>query len=234
MKEDPSPYFEKKSPFFPFQNNRWLTAALACVAGLAVLVVYLQSAPKPEAYLAAEAAIAKWEASRDEASFQEMKRALKKVPALEKKYEATLAQKLFEGDQLSKALSIAHRSILRVEKDVPFHATYGETSLLIEQGSYQDALERSVALKKQMDQSLNWGHKDGDLLVGGELLYAHNLLRIAFLQQELHNKPGERAAWEELESFLQAKERLASLVFGNFREKGLDLADYIAERKKHL
>src|SRR3990167_7166976 len=101
MKKETLPYFEKKFSFLAFQNKRWLTSGAACLAGVVILIVYFQSGPKPEAFAAAEEAVAKWESSQDEASYQEMKKALKKVPAIEKKYEAVIAQKLFEGDQLS-------------------------------------------------------------------------------------------------------------------------------------
>ena len=234
MNKEPTPYFEEKFSFLRFQDKRWLTSAAACIAGIAVLIVFFQSGPKPEAYAAAEEAVSKWDASRDETTYLEMKKALRKVPALEKKYEATIAQKLFEGEKLSEALSMALSSIKRIEGDAPFHASYGETTILIEQGSYQDALEKSVGLKEVMNRDRDWAAITGEQLVGGSLLYAHNLLRIACLQQELKNKPGEKAAWEELEVFLKTKDTLSHLVFGNFREKGLDLSSYISERKKQL
>jgi hypothetical protein len=234
MKKDLSPYFQEKFSFLSFKDKRWMTAGAACIAGVFVLVVYFQSGPKPEAFAAAEEAVAKWGSAQSEASYQEMRRALKKVPALEEKYEAVIAQKLFEGDQISEALTLAHRSLSRIQEDAPFHAAYGETTLLIEQGDYQDALEKSVGLKEQMAREHDWNQMSGEWLAGGALLYAHNLLRIAFLQQELKNNPGEKAAWDELESFLKEKESLSALVIGNFREKGLDLSNYIAERKKQL
>jgi chaperonin cofactor prefoldin len=234
VKKDLSPYFQETFSFLRFQDKRWATASVAFCAGIVVLIVYLQSGPKPEAFAAAEEAVSRWEASQNEVSYQEMKRALSQVPALEKKYEAVIAQKLFAGDQISEALELAHRSLSRVREDAPFHVAYGETTLLIEQGDYQDALEKSVGLKEQMAKERDWGQMEGEWLTGGTLLYAHNLLRIAFLQQELKNNPGEKAAWDELESFLKKKENLASLVIGNFQEKGLDLSNYIAERKKQL
>lgn len=235
MKNNSSPYFEEKFSFLFLQNKRWLVSAASFVAGIAVLIAYFQLEPKFEAYAAAEEAVAKWASSQDDASYREMTAALKKVPDVEKKYEAVIAQKLFEGDQISRALNFAHNSLKRIREDVPFHAAYGEASLLIEQGAFQDALEKSVGLKEQMVRDRDWNQTSAEeQLVGGALLYAHNLLRIACLQKELKNKPGERAAWEELESFLREKENLSNLVFRNFREKGLDLANYIEERKKQL
>ena len=172
MKKEPSPYFDEKFSFLPFQDKRWLTSAAACAAGVAVLIVYFQSTPKSEAY----------------ASYAEMKKAFKKVPSFEKKYEAAIAQKLFQKDRISDALVFAHNSLKRIEGDAPFHASYGQTTLLIEQGSYQEALEKSVGLKEQMMREQNWSQAGEEPLLGGALLFAHNLLRIACLQQELKKK----------------------------------------------
>ncbi len=226
MTKETSPYFEEKFSFF--ENKRWLSSALACIAGVALLIVYSQMGPKPEAFVAAEQAIALWEKGGDDASYNDMRKALRKVPTLEKKYEATIAQKLFEKDKIDEALILAHNSLKRIENDAPFHAAYGEITLLIEQGLYQNALEGAVRLKEQMK---SWSEIEYE---GGSVLYAHNLLRIAFLQQELNNRPGEKYAWEELENFLKDRSTLSRLVYGNFREKGLDLTHYISERKKHL
>jgi hypothetical protein len=234
MNKDLSPYFEEKFSLSRFQDKRWLSSAAAFIAGAAVLIFYFHSAPKTEAYVYAEEAVSKWESSPDETSYLEMKKALKKVPALEKKYEAAIAQKLFEKERLSEALSMAHSSLKRIETEAPFHAAFGETSLLIEQGAFQDALEKSVGLKERMIRSQDWNQSSGENLLGGALIFAHNLLRIACLQQELNNKPGEKAAWDEFESFLKEKQSLSQLVLGSFREKGVDLTSYIAERRKWL
>ena len=51
------------------------------------------------------------------------------------------------------------------------------------------------------------------------------------VQQELHNFPGEKAAWEELENFLEKRVSIKRIVFENFRDSGLDLGDYILNRK---
>lgn len=234
MAQELPPYFQEKFSFAFFKRTKRLSSAAACIAALAILTIYFQSSPKPEIYVAAEEAVARWKLTRDDVSFQEMNKALKKVPSLAEKYEASIAQKLFETDQISDVLVHAYHSLKRIEKDAPFHAAYGETTLLIEQGAYQDALERSVRLKEHMGRARDWNQIVGDQLLGGSLLYVHNLLRIACLQQKLQNKPGEKAAWDELESFLVQKGAISRLFLSNFREKGLDLTNYIAERRKQL
>jgi hypothetical protein len=226
--------FKEKCSFFYLQNKRLVHAGLACVSGLLVLALYFQTAPKPEAYIAAEEIVSKWKQEGSEVSYDEMRKTLRKVPALEKKYASLIAQKLFQRNQLKDALELAHKSIEQIQEDAPFHAAYGKTTLLIEQGMYQDALEKSVALKEQMLRECDLELQAGRQPMGGSLLFTHNLLRIACLQKELKNKPGEKAAWDELERFLTEKQSLSQLLFTNFRDKGLDLSHYIAERKKQL
>ncbi len=234
MAEKLSPYFDGKFSFLGLENRRWVLSFSSFVAGVLVLIIYFQTRPTSETYVAAQESFTKWISSGDEASYLEMRKALKKVPSLERKYAAAIAQKLFEKGSISEALLFAHHSLESLKEDVPFHAAYGETSLLIEQGSYQDALQRSVALKEEMKGQSNFSHKVGDYPEGGSYLFAHNLLRIACLQKELHNRHGEKAAWEELETFLSGNEELGSQVFEGLCEKEVSFSEYIAERKKQL
>lgn len=215
---------------FSLEQRRWLVPGLAFLTGLVVLTVFFKSAPGPESYALAEEAVSKWQANGDNASYIEMKKALKKVPTLERKYNAVIAQKLFQKDRLSDALNLAYSSIQQIEEEAPFHAAYGKTTILIEQGSFQDALEKSVGLKEKMQKHCDFQKQN----VAGVYLYVHNLLRIACLQKELKNKPGEKAAWDELERFLDSRSSLSQTIFSQFRDKGLDLSHYIIERKKQL
>ncbi len=211
------------------RKKQFAIGSASVIAGVAILIGYFQSGPNALSYAKAQAAFAEWEASPlDEALYQSMKESIRTVPALEKKYEASIAQKLLNTDKLAEALVMANRSLGRVKGDAPFHTTYAKTSLLIEQGDFQQALENAVALKEQMGLSYLSENK------GGALLYAHNLLRIACLQQELNNRPGEKAAWEELEGLLQVKTPISELILANFSDKQVNLTQYIAERKKLL
>lgn len=227
--------FTERILFFMIEYKRWLVAAACCACGALVLTLYFQSAPTPQSYIAANDAVAAWEADpHDETLYKNMKAALRKTPDLEKNYRPLIAQKLLERDRVKEALSWAGESLKGIEMDVPFHAAYGNTSMMIAQGGFQEALEQSVRLKEKMTQSMLWVKSQDETLKGGMLLYAHNLLRIACLQQELKNKPGEKAAWEEFEAFLNSRKPIAGIVYENFREKGVDLTHYILERKKHL
>ncbi len=214
---------------FSERKKQIAISAASVIAGVAILIGYFQMGPNALSYAEAETAFTKWSATpNDDALYASLKSAIRNVPALQKKYEATIAQKLIDMDKLDEAIAMADRSLSRVKNEVPYHAAFAGTSLLIERGSFQEALEKSVALKEQMGTSFLTEYK------GGSLLYAHNLLRIACLQQELNNKPGEKAAWEELELFLQTKAKSAQILLGSFSEKQIDLTQYSAERKKAL
>jgi len=238
MEQDLPAFFQSKfSIFDKFVNRRLVGAVAAVLTGMAVLVFYLQSGPKAPDFAKAEKLALRWTSLPEDASlFQEMSQALKKVPALQKKYGPIIAQKLMEGGRGGEALRIAYRSLDLARTEVPYHANFAESSLLIEQGEYQVALERSAGLKERMAHECKVDEFCGGRLIGGSVLFAHNLLRIACLQQELKNRPGEMAAWEELENFLKKNEDSPTchLLLGSFQEKGLDLTHYIAERKSLL
>ncbi len=211
------------------QKKQIVIGTLSVLAGVATLIVYFQSGPDPVKYAAAEAAFSEWKASpQDDLLYQSMQEAIRSVPAVQSKYEASIAQKLLDTNKINEALVLANRSFGRLEEEAPFHAAYAKTSLLIEQESFQKALENAVTLKEQMGGSFALEHK------AGGLLYVYNLLRIACLQQELNNRPGEKAAWEELESSLQGEARLANILFASFTDRKINLTQYIAERKKAL
>lgn len=215
--------------FFHENQKRIAIGSASVIAGVAILIGYFNSGPNALHYAEAESTFAQWKKSPlDENLYSSMKEAMRWVPSIGKKYEATIAQKLLNTDRIEEALVMANRSIERVKEEAPFHVTFAESSLLIEQGNFQQALENAVALKEEMGSSF------GSVDKGGSLLYVYNLLRIACLQQALKNAPGEMVAWEELENFLQANKRLSKLLLGNFSSEEVDLTQYIQMRRKEL
>lgn len=212
------------------ERTKQIGTSLACfIGGTLLLIAYFQSRPNALSYVAAEEAVAKWEASpKDELLYANMQKALQSVPELRKKHEGAIAQKLLDTNRVGEAIAIAKLPLNRIKNEVPFHSVYAETSLLIEEGSFQKALENAVALKEKMGASFLRETK------GGALLYAYNLLRIACLQQELNNRPGEKAAWDELEAFLKTESPSAKTLLNNFSEKQVQLTDYISKRRENL
>ena len=197
------PFFQEKFAIFekfPLRYRPWISSLAASLAGLAMTVAYFRMNPQSSGVIEAENVFVKWEASpQDELLFQSMKKALSKVPSLKQKYEPAIVQKLIEIGKGGEAIAMASYSLGKISEEAPFHAAFAETSLLIESGSYQEALQRSVGLKEKMSKEWNLTSLPENELLGGSVLYAHNLLRIACLHLELKNRPGEIAAWDELE-----------------------------------
>lgn len=209
------------------QKKRIVIGFGSVFTGTVLLLGYFRSGPDALSYAKAESAFSEWEASpENDQLYAAMQHAIGTVPSLKKKYEGAIAQKLLNTDKINEALVMAQRSLQRVKGEIPFHSAYAETSLLIQQGNCQKALENAVALKEQMGNVSE--------LKAGALLYAYNLLRIACLQQELKNRPGEKASWEELESFLGKNRDLSNVFMGSFSQKSATLSQYIAERKQSL
>lgn len=208
-------------------------AFILIFSGCVVLTIQAQSSKDLNRYAVAEEKMSLWlKNPQDDQVFLEMKKALKKVPDLEKKYGAMIAQELFQRNHFQDALGYAEDALKNLSQEAPFHAIFGSTTLLIEKGSFQDALEQAVNLKQIMESE--GVATTSDSAGSASVLYAHNLLRIACLQKELLNKPGEKAAWDELELFLKDRNHVSKQLLNNFRDHGLDLSHYIQERKKSL
>lgn len=201
-------------------KKRMIIGSFSVFAGAVLLAYALRAGPDATAYVNAENAFAKWEAApENERLYQAMHKAMQQAGGL--KHEPVIAEHLFAAGKIQEGLVIAAKTLERVKEEAPYHSSYGETSLLIEQGNFQRALERAVSLKVQLENEKG-------------LLYAYNLLRIACLQQELKNNAGEKAGLEELESYLQSDARTKEVFLESFSESALDLNQYIAERKRVL
>ena len=88
--------FKEKVVLYFLEYKRALSAGIFCLAGILFLGVHFLSMPGPESYKAAEEAVQLWKEKDDDATYIDMRRALKKVPSLEKKYMGAIAQKLFQ------------------------------------------------------------------------------------------------------------------------------------------
>ena len=205
-----------------FKKRELLIGASSVLAAVAILIVYFQSGPKAGTYASAEAAYETWKASpNSEELYETMKESFRTVPSLQRKYEAEIAQKLLDTERTQEALEWVKGPLERIKSETPFHSSYAETSLLIEQGSFQEALEKSVQLKEQMNQSFDIGRLSEDPLVGGSLLYAHNLLRIASIQQRLNNRPGKRRPGKSLKASCAKEHLFSSLLSETFLKNKL-------------
>lgn len=178
----------------------------------------------------------------DEA-LKNLESSLKQHPHLGAAYDGSIAQTLINRNQIETALPFANASLERTKSaDLPDYADYAQTTLLIEQKNYKEALEKAFALQKSMMNTLK-DHPDQPHAFGDEL-FAFNLLRIAMLQQQLGDTAGELKTWQYWKQYagLNANQQpsikinpqafravIQQLAIGAF-----SLPDYIAYRESVL
>ena len=227
---------------FYFFYKRKVHSYIAVTLGFFVLFIgYLTSGPDAEDSNQAKKTFELWKKNPlDQRLKAEMLEGLRKIAGLERAKEAEIVQTLLSAGEIEPEGRLAKQCIERLRKISPFHASYAETSLNIEKKEFQKALEASVALKELME-------KDGKAkivkvrsLQGGSTLYASNLLRIALLQKQVGNLPGELSAWEELKALLDMQEdsvaaQLLEANFGaSFGKNSLSLSNFISQRERSI
>lgn len=221
--------------FYVF-NQRKIHSYIAVFLGVSVLMIaYLTSSPKAEQAIEAQFLFDEWKKNPMDKELQaKMEKSLRAFSGLERAKEAKIVQTLLSAGEHEAIYPAAMRCIERLRKESPFHASFAEATLLIEQKQFQKALELSVSLKEQMDKAKEkpWKEKR---LIGGSTVFAANLLRIAILQKQLGNEPGELSAWEELRSLLEAQDHAsAAQLKANFAKSQFTLLDYISQREREL
>lgn len=193
---------------------------------LVVLVwglVQLARSNDQEAVRRAQDAYAAWIANpEDQKLYQDFNRALDKVPSMRRALCGQMAQRFLSAHHSDEAAKLAAESMVELRKVAPLHAEFAATSLLIDQKRYQEALERSVALKEKAPVT--------------SVLYAQNLIRIALLQQMLNNPSGEMAAWNDWEEFSKDKnsKTLREVSLKGLGDPTIRFQSYVEERKKQI
>lgn len=146
----------------------------------------------------------------DEKLFQAFKSS-SQFKEMERNLAGQIAQLLLLAGKAEEAFLTAQTSLRQLHSIVPEYAEFSEISLLIAQKHYQDALERSVSLKEKLPEQ--------------STLFEQNLVRIAFLQQQLNNSAGELAAWIDCEKLKN---------FSILSSKSVPFQSYIDQRKDLL
>jgi hypothetical protein len=174
------------------------------------------------------------EISIDDA-FAKVNQLLSKYPELNSKYDAPLAQAFITVQKPNDAQAFAQQSLKRTkENNTPLYQDFAQTTLLIAQEKYPEALVQAQKLKDALLQEAP--NKD---LKFGSILFSYNLLRIATLNQTLGNKKEELSTWKEWNEYsTSSKNGIDSKAFNqvtNQLESGnIRLTDYIAQREKEL
>lgn len=154
----------------------------------------------------------------NESVLSDLKELLVRHPELAEKYDAAIAQILINRNHAKASLPFAKAALERTENEnSPYFSSYAQTTLLIAEKHYMDALPKAISLHKQMVQA----KVESPLLI-------YNLLRIAALQKELNLKNEELKTWQTWKS-LALKHKLDHFQIGN-----VSLNHYIEHRIKEL
>lgn len=150
---------------------------------------------------------------------QSLQEIMDRHPELNAKYDGLIAQALLSDKKVDEALPFADRTLLRVGNETPApFLDYSKTTLFIEQGNYNEALNQAYKLK---ETALN------------PTLYAFNAIRIALLERELNNKEEEKKAWSEVEKLMQGKHAIKAPAFemqriiSHFNTQGIQLEEFM-------
>lgn len=101
---------------------------------------------------------------------------MKDHPELKPKYEGPLAQTLLINNQIAQAQPLIDNIFKRTNPDhLQLYRDFTQSSLLIGQGKYVEAVEKSVQLKTALDQLKQEANP---------ILYVFNLVRLATLFQQ--------------------------------------------------
>jgi hypothetical protein len=228
MKKKIPPFFEETFDWLPLGiplNKKVIAATLVVLTAITIPMIRSQMRPDPLVFAKAEALFNRWESSsNDQVLLSDLQKTIQNIPQLREKYDTAIAHKMIQNGQGSELFKVAQKAMSIIEQDAPLHADFAETTLLIEQSGYQQALERAVRLKQKM---LN------DQLTK-TVLFGENLIRIAHLQQELKNGPGEKAAWDDVQSFFKEETSAAKRILQEFQAKRINLESYINSRQRSL
>jgi len=150
---------------------------------------------------------------------------MQSYPELKPKYDGAMAQTLLISGQTPQAQPLIEDIAKRTQSEhLQHYQNYTQTTVLMSQGRYADALQQAQTMKKTLDAS-----NDGT----SPILYVFNLIRLAVLYQQLGQPQEELKAWEELQN--QPLRLDAVLIASEMLKIGQSsLNQYIDDRKKSL
>ncbi len=168
-------------------------------------------------------------------AYDKVNQLLKKYPELHSKYDAPIAQAFLAVGKATDAQPFAEESLKRTQvNDLSLYQDFGQTTLLISQEKYKEALAQAQKLKESLIQEAP--NKE---MKFGSVLFAYNLIRIATLNKTLGNNKEELDAWKEWGEYSKtSKNNINSEAFNQVTKQlengNILLTDYIAQREKEL
>ena len=156
-------------------------------------------------------------------------------PELHPKYDGLIAQVLLNEGNVQEAKPFAELAIHRTESEnAPYFTDFAQTTLLIADKQYSEALQRAQALSQKMLEQETFQKEN-------RLLFAYNLLRIGMLQQELGAYEDANKTWKEWMGYAEKANQTASAATMNtngfllltraFSEGKLTLLNYMTHQE---
>lgn len=234
-----------KEWIWKYLNTKWSLIVFCVMALFCGIIVYrvfsfIHESDQDNLRLVAETKFFEWKKNPLNLElFNDLHHVLEKDSKLLRKYDGQVAQILIESQQPQEFLSFAKMATERL-KEVPYYSLYSTSTCEINQENFEKALNHSLHLKKELETSL----ADQKDLSMGEVLYAFNLIRIAFLHKKLNHKEKETVSWKNIQSFFgwtealslpyRVSEKTRKVILDNYRENNMDLKAYIHSRLHKL
>lgn len=197
------------------KKSTWLFSLLT--AGSLIFSLYRltgkQNGTATYDYFVADSLFTKWE--KGEESLSPLENLLMRKNELHAKFDTKIAQHLLSMGQAGTAEAYVQNVQARQESTDSLAAQFSSTSVLIEKGEYEKALESSAQFNEKLESL--------DL----PLLKLCNLVRMGLLESKVGNTKGELAVWEKVlqnEHFPVLEQTIHS--------DGLSYKDYLAARCK--
>lgn len=146
-------------------------------------------------------------------------------PGLKTKYDGLIGEQLLIQKKVNEANPFINRTFSRVQGDAAhFYIDFAKTSVLLAEGNTVEGLKQAYLLKDALNQQ--------ETVISG-VLYAFNLLRIAFLEKQAGHPDLEKKAFNELRqlgapgSKVQIKPQELTRVLSHFDYEGAKLDAFI-------
>ena len=210
----------------------WIAAGLLLLLIICYRIIAMRTVTAENDFFQAQAAFTQFQkagissdgsiASKD---LDQLDSIMQRHPEIKPKYEGPLAQTLLISGQIPQAQKFAEGIFKRTQPDyLQLYQDYSQTSLLIAEEQYTEALSQAIKLKASLD---NLNENDNSLL------YVYNLIRLALLYQQTGQFQEELKTWQELQTQTQRLE--AVLAASQVLKIGqATLNQYIEERQRIL
>lgn len=208
MKDANEPIAIPKMADWVLKNKNTTLASLLAV--FAFLFLLFRTSDH-KTYYEAEKAANLWLATKEEKSLETLLDCIKKKPKLKEKYTQILTNSYLKNNDMQSLQNLRDQSYY-LKKEFPNYEAFSKVSLLMEEGKYNQALEKTLGLKEVLKKEEKTQ----------SLLYNYNELRLATIYQKLGNKEKELLVYENIDTKFPLS------------EKELSFSDYIKNRKEKL